>query len=402
MEYDFEDPNFDFAGNAEIIAAKLRKAREMQNTEAPQGIRAGNVFAMSQPDIGGAIQRGVGRYEQAQAEQARGSMNTEQLRRYDELSRGLNEMKPVDYSNPDEALLENSRRQALAGQMSKLNLPMAQKTAEIYMNKGASFPETIAKMRMEQVERGEQNALRLKEIEAQKARDAAAAFERDRARAQDKKDMMMFAASLKGSGGPKADMRIVDTVDADGNPVKQIIDLSQMKPGDTLGKPADSATKKAIIEGRIGAAGIDRAIELIDAKPNSVGPQYKIPGAELAGQYLDPEGVPARASVANVGSLKLHDRSGAAVTISEFPRLAPFIPTAGDSPAAAKAKLKGLKAEYEVIQKEWKSGINGDLLGGAPKPAAKPEGAGLTVVRTGTRNGKRVQQMFDGSIREVE
>ena len=110
MEYDFEDPNFDFAGNAEIIAAKLRKAREMQNTEAPRGIHAGNMFVASRPDIGGVLNNAVGRYEQAQAEQARGSMNTEQLRRYDELSRGLNEMKPIDYSNPDEAVLENSRK----------------------------------------------------------------------------------------------------------------------------------------------------------------------------------------------------------------------------------------------------------------------------------------------------
>ena len=64
--------------------------------------------------------------------------------------------------------------------MAKLNLPQAQKAAEIYLNKGAAFPETIAKMRMEQVERGEQNAMKLKEIEAQKERDAAAALERDR------------------------------------------------------------------------------------------------------------------------------------------------------------------------------------------------------------------------------
>jgi len=218
MEYDFEDPNFDFAGNAEIIAAKLRKAREMQNAEAPQGVSAPGVFAMSRPDIGGAIQRGVGRYEQAQAEQARGTMNTEQLRRYDELSRGLNEMKPIDYSNPDEAVLENSRRQALAGQMAKLNLPQAQKAAEIYLNKGAAFPETIAKMRMDQIERGEQNAMKLKEIEAQKERDATAALERDRLRAQDKKDMVMLAASLRpppaSKGGGEVDPAAADLIAA--------------------------------------------------------------------------------------------------------------------------------------------------------------------------------------------
>ena len=235
MEYDFEDPNFDFAGNAEIIAAKLRKAREMQNAEAPQGVSAPGVFAMSRPDIGGAIQRGVGRYEQAQAEQARGTMNTEQLRRYDELSRGLNEMKPIDYSNPDEAVLENSRKQALAAQMAKLNLPQAQKAAEIYLNKGAAFPETIAKMKMEQIERGEQNALKLAEIADQKRRDEE--FKRWQVAQQD--DTKRFVAGLTASSREnKPDMRFVDTVDENGNPVKQVVDMSTVKPGDVFGKPS--------------------------------------------------------------------------------------------------------------------------------------------------------------------
>jgi hypothetical protein len=221
-------------------------------------------------------------------------------------------------------------------------------------------------------------------------------------------DNAKLIASMRiGAAGEKAakpDMRIVDTVDDDGNPVKKVIDLNQMKPGDTMGKPADAATKKAIIESNVGIGNIDRAIELIDAKPSALGPQYKVPGAEIAGQYLDPEGVPARAAVSNVGSLKLHDRSGAAVTVSEFPRLAPFIPTAGDSPKAAKDKLNGLKAEYELIKQEWAAGTNGSILGGKPKakadkalPAATaPKASSVAPGTKGMHKGRPVVMGTDG------
>ena len=137
-------------------------------------------------------------------------------------------------------------------------------------------------------------------------------------------------------------------------------------------KGPDAATNKAIHEANIGISNIDRAIGLLDERPSSVGPRYGIPGAELAGQYLDAEGVPVRAAISNVGSLKLHDRSGAAVTVSEFPRLAPFIPTAKDSAPAAKHKLEGLKKEYETIRDEWASGVNTSTLGGSRNSSSKP------------------------------
>ena len=64
---------------------------------------------------------------------------------------------------------------------------------------------------------------------------------------------------------------------------------------------------------------------------------------------VDPSGVDTRAAIADLGSLVIHDRSGAAVTASEFPRLAPFVPTAYDDPATVKKKLSMFVQNYRAI-----------------------------------------------------
>jgi hypothetical protein len=62
---------------------------------------------------------------------------------------------------------------------------------------------------------------------------------------------------------------------------------------------------------------------------------------------IDPKGVDVRASIADIGSLKLHDRSGASITASESPRLLPFIPLPTDDPTVAARKLRKFKIELE-------------------------------------------------------
>jgi hypothetical protein len=59
-----------------------------------------------------------------------------------------------------------------------------------------------------------------------------------------------------------------------------------------------------------------------------------------------PEGVKLRALIADIGSLKIHDRSGASVTASESPRLMPFIPSISDDAPTARTKLEKFRAEY--------------------------------------------------------
>lgn len=69
-------------------------------------------------------------------------------------------------------------------------------------------------------------------------------------------------------------------------------------------------------------------------------------------QRLDPAGIDTRAAIADLGSLVIHDRSGAAVTAMEFPRLRPFIPSDKDDPATARKKLNRFVMEYQNIVDE--------------------------------------------------
>ena len=96
---------------------------------------------------------------------------------------------------------------------------------------------------------------------------------------------------------------------------------------------------------------LDRAINLLQGK-DLPGMEGDVSATGLKGYLptgmlnrLDPQGVSTRAEIADIGSLKLHDRSGAAVTASESPRLMPFIPLATDDAVTALKKLQRLKLE---------------------------------------------------------
>lgn len=162
------------------------------------------------------------------------------------------------------------------------------------------------------------------------------------------------------------------------------------------GKEIPASVNKSIMENQQNISKIDRALAAIDAKPSALGPQYMIPGAETIGQYVDPEGVNARAGVADIGSMILHDRSGAAVTVSEMPRLKPFIPTASDKPEVAKQKLARFRQEYEAEAGLLAQTYGKDqgykesplLKSGADKPAA------ATPAKTKVVGGKTYA--FDG------
>ncbi|WP_395350054.1 hypothetical protein [Variovorax sp. UC122_21] len=112
------------------------------------------------------------------------------------------------------------------------------------------------------------------------------------------------------------------------------------------GKDIPANINKSIIDNQQNISKIDKAMADIRARPESLGTRYMIPGMETVGQYTDADGVQARAGVADIGSLILHDRSGAAVTASETPRLKPFIPQASDRPDVALKKLQRFREIY--------------------------------------------------------
>ena len=150
-------------------------------------------------------------------------------------------------------------------------------------------------------------------------------------------------------------------------------------PAAGLKPKLNASGEKAILEARTDLASINNALATVRAAPvGTFGLKNVVPGSETVRQYSDPAGVAARAAVANIGSRVIHDRSGAAVTISEFPRLKPFIPSASDTPKAIEDKLAGMAREYETIQREWQTNPNAPANGGPVRPGlnvAQPRAA---------------------------
>lgn len=112
--------------------------------------------------------------------------------------------------------------------------------------------------------------------------------------------------------------------------------------GSPLQAKAPAQFVQSVVENRKQLGVIDAALQLLEKHPAAVG--FVRGRVDAADQRLDPDGVATRAAIADVGSLEIRDRSGAAVTAAEWPRLAPFIPRASDTPEAARTKLRRMKA----------------------------------------------------------
>ncbi len=169
-------------------------------------------------------------------------------------------------------------------------------------------------------------------------------------RNQARMDMIRLAASLRPAPVEQPPVAITGP---DGKPVF-------VNRADALGKqPAVKETADRVIPANIAKAytenstalrKIDSALAEVDKYPDAFGLQ-NMRGDALS-QRMDPKGVTARAIIADIGSLKIHDRSGAAVTAAETPRLLPFIPSVNDKPEAIRKKLALFRKEYDAIQND--------------------------------------------------
>ena len=118
-------------------------------------------------------------------------------------------------------------------------------------------------------------------------------------------------------------------------------------------KSLPAPIQKALLENDAALRKVDKALAAIKDYPDALGAANYL--GDTIRQRTDPKGVDARALVADIGSLKIHDRSGAAVTASETPRLKPFIPAATDNVATVRKKLALFRQEYEGIQSDINS-----------------------------------------------
>ena len=114
-------------------------------------------------------------------------------------------------------------------------------------------------------------------------------------------------------------------------------------------KPLPAHLATAFTNNLQGVSQVDSALGLVEKNKDAFGlAKGMLPQAILT--RTDPEGVAARAAVADLGSLRIHDRTGAAMTAREEPRLIPFIPSPTDNAETVKTKLKGFKKVYDEMQ----------------------------------------------------
>ena len=154
-------------------------------------------------------------------------------------------------------------------------------------------------------------------------------------------------------------------------------------------KDVPAPAQKALLENNTNLSRVDRALRLIGAMPAAPGEEGDVdkeatglkgflPGSIL--NRVDNKGVAARAAIADLGSLVIHDRSGAAVSASEFPRLAPFIPSANDDQATVAKKLKRFREVY-AQEMEALEGTYGPDNGYKPFKVGGNSGAGKASAR---------------------
>lgn len=153
-------------------------------------------------------------------------------------------------------------------------------------------------------------------------------------------------------------------------------------PGGPAGKPS-VAQVNGMAEATNAVGQIDRAQAAVEANPDALGLKNYLP--DFVMQRLDPNGVGVRAAISNIGSQIIHNRSGAAVTISETPRLLPFVPQKTDSPAAVKVKLAALRKEMEAAGMSFAPPSVAESMKQtlAPKPAA------TTTTKQAAKKGDR-------------
>lgn len=143
------------------------------------------------------------------------------------------------------------------------------------------------------------------------------------------------------------------TDQATGEPRLEPIPGGPKDPNAQTGKPLQASAAKALLENQTNLRRAESALALAEGKKvgtaegdaAATGWKGLLPNQVL--NRMDPKGVDTRAAISDLGSLVLHDRSGAAVTAAEFPRLAPFIPTHTDDAATVKKKLASFVRIYK-------------------------------------------------------
>lgn len=202
---------------------------------------------------------------------------------------------------------------------------------------------------------GRAQAVTGKETALGKQATAGAAAHYAQAGAANARAAALQKAGAGGAGGGKIPVGYRWTTDGNGEPVQEPIPGGPKDPNAQTGKPLPASAAKGYLENQTNLQRAEKALALVegmdvgDAKGDkeATGMKGFLPNGLL--NRLDPNGAETRAAISDLGSLVLHDRSGAAVTAAEFPRLAPFIPTHTDDQKTVAKKLRQFVSNYRAI-----------------------------------------------------
>ncbi len=193
-----------------------------------------------------------------------------------------------------------------------------------------------------------------------------------------------------GEGGgekiPTGSISVIDPTDPAGKRVILVTQARAIKEGLTPAsgvpkeeklKPIPANINTAISTNDMSIRRLQEALDLIKKNPDAIGLKNLLPGQAL--DRMDPRGVAARSAIGDIGSLVIHDRSGAAVSASEMQRLG-FIPTPTDRADNAKTKLEAM-LRYAKLNQQGLAETYAEDQGYKPSPtlSGKSKAAPATV-----------------------
>lgn len=162
------------------------------------------------------------------------------------------------------------------------------------------------------------------------------------------------AAGKSGPGG-KVPVGYRYTTGEDGEARLEPIPGGPKDPHAQTGKPLPASAAKGYLENQNSLRQVQKALSLLagekvgEIQGDKAATGWKGYAPDFILNRMDSAGNATRAAVADIGSLKIHDRSGAAVTAAETPRLKPFVPSATDPPDVVKTKLKLFEENYRAM-----------------------------------------------------
>ncbi len=281
----------------------------------------------------------------------------------------------AEFANKERA--RTDRRDAIAGRVdANAEQALAQRYAEPVMGDEPMSPEQQAVMadglRRQRIER-EQDKMRFKRDPEQMTRAAVeegfenpavlmqnetkqqlAQMRADGEASKQAQAIELALAKMEAKAGNRAPSGYRET--ADGN--LEAIPGGPADPSvkEASGKPMPASAAKSYLENLANLRRAKQTLELAQGKELPGGIKGDAAATGLKGlipnqvlNRIDPAGVETRAAIADLGSMVIHDRSGAAVTAAEFPRLAPFIPSPTDDAETVQKKLRQFVSSYEAV-----------------------------------------------------